>query len=509
MRSVWKAGGLVLLVMALVWLVSMWRWQTGGRDVGGTELLVQLVVLPLVLAAALLVALKVTKSVRQAPAVAVPLDAAGSPSEAGNLASNSSAAERTCSALVAAVAIELPLPGEAAQVLRGLQEGAQRPVPDADLTDLDGMPVFCARVADLDADEALPEALLTAAPEQVKRSWVMLGRVLDKQLLALSELLDGLAQTTQPAQTSMTGESTPSMKAHLSGMTHETPVAPRDVPPRSQVAVVCAVSADWAASWQDALHAWLKMRCGDLQADGRAMDLQVHMLPVESAHEVWPVLDATLLRWHREPHVPRCATLLIAADSAIDPDVVDRWQSRGELFTAAHQSGRMPGEGAVGVLLVHAHWPDTGTLPPLARLYRPVQQTRDKSADAQGRIGHAEIRAAMAQAVQLSGRPAEALTMVVSDGDHRASRTCEVFEALLAFAPACDPMQSVLRVGDGCGDLGLTSAWLPLALAAGSLAQNPAEDSVALAVQVQPSHHRTAIALVPWVVTSTPAVVPT
>jgi len=85
---------------------------------------------------------------------------------------------------------------------------------------------------------------------------------------------------------------------------------------------------------------------------------------------------------------------------------------------------------------------------------------------------------------------------LVSDGDHRASRTAEVFEALLAVRPQADPMLSVVRVGDGCGDMGLARSLVSVALASAGLRQGePA--GMALALLVQDALQRVAVPLTP------------
>ncbi len=92
-------------------------------------------------------------------------------------------------------------------------------------------------------------------------------------------------------------------------------------------------------------------------------------------------------------------------------------------------------------------------MPEAMRLWRPVCGRRDKSADVAGRIGCTTLTAVLTEVLQRTTPPHESL-MVVSDADHRASRTGELFEALQGVAPELDPLQQVTRVGEACGDLG-------------------------------------------------------
>src|SRR5690606_8142492 len=104
-----------------------------------------------------------------------------------------------------------------------------------------------------------------------------------------------------------------------------------------------------------------------------------------------------LAQWSRQARPE--LLLVLAVDSALDEASIERMQAVGELFTATHQTGRMPGEGAAGLLIASASWPgmgdvvnagdagDAGVLPqrPL-RMWRPLRARRDKSADAAGRV---------------------------------------------------------------------------------------------------------------------------
>ena len=71
-----------------------------------------------------------------------------------------------------------------------------------------------------------------------------------------------------------------------------------------------------------------------------------------------------------------------------------------------------------------------------------------------------------------------------------------MFEALLAVRPQADPMLSVVRVGDGCGDMGLARSLVSVALASAGLRQGePA--GMALALLVQDALQRVAVPLTP------------
>ena len=49
MARILKALGLGLVIATIVWLVTLWQWQNAERDIGMTDIVVQLIVLPLLL----------------------------------------------------------------------------------------------------------------------------------------------------------------------------------------------------------------------------------------------------------------------------------------------------------------------------------------------------------------------------------------------------------------------------------------------------------------------------
>jgi len=493
MSSLWKVGGTCLLMMVLVWLVSIWRWQTTEVDVSGRDLVLQLVALPLMLTAVLFAVLWMAQRIRVPDRCPVDRVDAPQPAPASVVTDE---LERSCSVAVAEVAVMLSVGRDAGQAMSAVLAGMPRPSLAPLLQDMDGLPVFSARVEELDLASA-EHALPPHSSDQMRRAAALLLPPLQQLLDRLGECLE----LTMPDRVSRVAQAVssyqPDMKAHLAGIGAQRPAESGATRRQPGVVVRLAVPVNWPQAVRDHLLAWLRGQCHD-KLGAFDLRLEVHLHPMEAGAELWQLLDQQMKQWARQAASAHEACVLLVADSAIDPEEVDRWQARGELFTASHQSGRIPGEAAAGLLMLSAHWSGlTGELLPLARMYRPVCLSRDKSADAIGRVGHATLLASLSQALQLAGGAPVQVEMVVSDGDHRASRTAEVFEALLALNPELDPMLAIARVGDLCGDLGLAGALVPTALAASALARL-SPDRIVLASQVQPSHHRAAIALRAW-----------
>lgn len=498
-----------LVIAAVVWLVTIWQWQTTGAQASTSDIVWRLLVLPLALALALLAALWGVQRLR-APAPA-PAPAA-SPTATTSAAPSpplpgSEEALRQATVWVLGAAANLCLGAQADQAWSALQAVPTRPDLDPDLQDLDGLPVFSARVNALDTAEWLAQASGLAhpdgrvLPDAVARAVGLLASVLPPLLDSVSALTLGTDAPASDTHMAARGDASPS---YLSGVAVpvNTAVARAREARAPSLTVRLLMPPQWHPQDQERAVQWVKQQCGPLldwaQASG-ARALRWLVNPVATPEAVWDELDQAFVQWHRDPRPD--LLLLLALDSALDATHIDHLQAVGSLFTAQHQTGRVPGEGAAGVLLASPGWPRDGAhderlaTPPL-RLWRPVRGRREHSADAAGRVGSAALQALLTQALALSAAPVEAL-QVLADADHRASRTAELYEGLQAVAPGLDPLRQVARLGEACGELGMARALAPLALACAALHQTNDAQTVALVTLLQSPHERVALALAP------------
>jgi hypothetical protein len=522
MTKVLKAGAVWLAIAVVVWLVTIWRWQSTGHDASTSDIVGQLFLLPVALAAALLLALWGSQRIRAqaaqpvvAPVVARSGGAHGAagPAQAASPGAASAAqhddALRQASAWVLAEALTLSVGQDASSALTTLRQRTARPELDAQLQDFDGMPVFTARVPELelsdwlDAHAELPRGSGQELSEAVLRSLALIEAPLHEMLSVISTLVPepGTDGRNLDVGAGSAGHSEPLRAAHLSGVAEQVPkaVALSREARAPQLTIRLLLPAHWPSAERDMALNWVRARCGSLldwaqliQAKG----LRWLTEPVEYPEAVWDEVDQHIVAWSRQARPE--LLLLLAADSAVSEVHIERMQSVGELFTSSHQTGKVPGEGAVALLIANDKWPDLARLdtPPL-RLWRPAHTRRDKSADAAGRVGVSALSAAMTHAVGLNRANPDTL-LLMADADHRASRTGELFEALQAVVPGVDPMLSVIRVGEACGELGLARALAPTALACAALRSPEVAGQVALAAHVQSSHERVVVALAPW-----------
>ncbi|MBI3380935.1 MAG: hypothetical protein HY019_02915 [Aquabacterium sp.] len=510
MTKVLKAGALWLAITIIVWLITIWHWQSNAHDASTGEIVGQLFVLPVALTAFLLLVLWAVKRLRvQAAAPVVPVSKAldGAPTVA-SVHAVSDEAQRSLSAWVLAEAVTLAAGNDAGAAWAGLRSQTVRPELDSELQDVDGLPIFTSRVADLDVRDWLDaHAELMQEPalsEPVLRGLALLEAPLHQMLEAVRELTPAATSADGAGHAGMAageGTSTGHMKAHLSGVA--APVNKAQVQARAALAphltVRLLLPAQWAPSEREAAVEWVRSQCGSLldwAEAHRAKGLRWQTEAVERPEGLWDEVDRQIVQWSRDPRPE--LLLILAVDSAVNEHSVDRMQAVGELFTSSHQTGKVPGEAAAGLLLANEHWPLLAepAVPPV-RMWRPVRATRDKSADAAGRVGAAVLGAALQQAMALNQANKDRL-LVVSDADHRASRTAELFEALQEVVPGVDPMLAVTRVGESCGDMGLARALVPSALACTALRAGEVPDQVAVATHVQSSHERVVVALAPW-----------
>lgn len=507
MNKVWKAGGLLLVVGALVWLATLWQWQTTERNVSMADIVLQLLVLPVLLAAVVWFAGWAVQRMRERPAAALPAAAPASPDDAS---AQTDAALQATHAWVVAEALSLPLGDEPMAVMTDLRE-LPGPALDQALVDADGLPVFTARgdapdeigaALDDDRPEAAWPALSDGQPwsDGARRALLRLAPVAARLVDALNEHLliapaarDGAGATGYPAAEGRG----PAQPTYLSGVAQA--VTPGMLKARADLAPLLTVRlvlpAHWRPSERDAAVPWLRERCAGMldwvEANG-AQGVRWVTDVVAEPEALWQEMDQLLLQWARDPRPQAC--LLLAADSAIDADTVARWQAVGALFTAQHQSGRMPGEAAAGLLAVHPAWPGLQAADSAwPRLYRPACLRRDKSADAAGRIGHAELAALLTASWPRLRAPVDAVR-IVSDADHRGSRAAELYEGLQSVQPELDPGEQVVRAGVACGDTGAARALLAVTLASAAVRQD-GPGAAALAILMQSSHERVVVTL--------------
>lgn len=515
-----KAAGLGLVIFVTVWVVTLWQWYRSQQPVSSEEVATQLILLPLVLSAVALLAwwgaarLRhwLTRPVEIAPAADV-TRAAG----ASSAATTTDVAKVVPLGLVSVLAEALSLPSgdEPELAWEALRSGQVRPSLDPHLQDADGMPVFSARLPELStADwlDAHAEVTERALPESLLRAMALIEVPLHRLLSALP--ISDVTIADDPVGRGMAAEARQvSGPAFLSGVGHagarEHASRRRELAPSLDIQVWAP--ADWQEEHRALFIGWLRQQAGVALDWARSSGSGEPRWSLESLDEPeagWDCLLPRLNELHADSR-PRLL-LVLAAHSLVDEACVSGLQARGELFTTQHQGGRVPGEGAAGLLLANAamaaRCADGAQAPWLGV---PGAARRQRSADRAGRPGADEFTSLMQQVlVPWTQWPASQGGLggwwCVSDADHRPGRTSELFEACQTLQPDGDAMQVVQRLGDAWGDLGIARALVPVALAASVVRQGlqpegAAAEAVtpALVGLLQGSHRRWAIPVWP------------
>lgn len=512
-----KAAGLGLVIFVTVWVVTLWHWYRSQQPVTGEEVATQLVLLPLGLTVVAWLAWWGASRLRQwsVKPVEPVLSAASGSAAQGVSAVAAPAAESPLTlglANILAESLVLPKGDDPESAWAAWRSAEVRPQLDPVLQDADGMPVFSSRMPDLstlDWLDAHAEVADLALPESLLRAMALIEAPLHRLLSALPDHTgDEGARAGETGQArQVTGPVFLSGVGHAGA--HEQASRRRAHAPQLDIQVWAP--AEWSQEHRTLFLGWLRQQAGaalDWALAAGSNEPRWSLEPLHAPEAGWDHLLARLTEMQADAR-PRLL-MVLAAQSLVDEAGVAALQAKGELFTAQHQGGRVPGEGAAGLLLAN---------PSMARrcdaeqqnpwLGVPAATQRQRSADRAGRPGADAFTAAMQQALdpwvrwsERSGEPGG--WWCLSDADHRPSRSSELFEAFQSLQPEGDVMQSVLRLGDAWGDLGVARALAPVALATSVVRQGlqpvdgAASDPVpALVGLLQASHSRWAIPVWP------------
>ena len=152
-------------------------------------------------------------------------------------------------------------------------------------------------------------------------------------------------------------------------------------------------------------------------------------------------------------------SLLLACASHIGDDSLAAWSDALTVYTAAHQQGLIPGEGAAGLLA----GPGQGALS-----MHSLSGRRATSADI-SRKPDASLLCELAAKLMAPG--AAKVGAIVADTGHRTSRVMELMALARTAAPHIDTGTGLLCIGRATGTCGDAAVLAALALAATRAAQ--------------------------------------
>jgi hypothetical protein len=156
---------------------------------------------------------------------------------------------------------------------------------------------------------------------------------------------------------------------------------------------------------------------------------------------------------------------VIGSNSYIGDDAIQAWSTQKVLFSAANQSGQIPGECAACLLFTAAEADIPNAFDNPVRISRISRAQRDKPVDASGRISGALIEQLIDGLMTIRGIDNSAIKKIVSDGDHRETRVAELMSAISERFTELDPMESCHLVGTASGLITPFGSLLALACA--------------------------------------------
>lgn len=455
----WMKGTMLAgFIVFLCWGGAISYWRTTRSAPGSAELALYLLGLPALLVLALFAGRRLLKLREAAPAAPAPApstpvrQAQAAPAQAAPLA-------------ILAAALRSAHGASPDELSAAIAAGRARADLDPELVDDDGFPVMSVRSPD-----AVDEALRDEISEWLAHNGMPDLPFSDEQWRALvlgTAVVEELA--TQAGAQLMAGDGDPPMLRLL-------PLLP----------------ADWLETHRNAAAIWFEhaaARCG---------------WPIE--HIILAALDAIDLRTATPAVVlghlaheaatrdARMTALVMACASHIGDDTVARWSADGSLFTSKHPQGRIPGEGAAGLLL--ADLPQARAIAGLQyALLEPVQEARrEVSADEARRADAAALCKAAEHALKNAAAGENTVVKVVADTGHRSSRMLELMSFVVSAMPQLDESADVLRVGEACGTCGTVPFLTGLAVAFHHVSQ---DEECAMFVGNEELHRRYAILIHP------------
>lgn len=495
MSTFFRALAFLVAVCCLTWVGVLWWWQRTGHSAEVSDLVLYLGLLPLAMALALLGlrwAWQRGAAGRAAAAVAAAGGANAAPAGSAGAAEGTEAQARHATVQLVLAQARSVAGEQAADVLEAAAAGKPLPRPDADLSNDDGLPVLCARIADqaldLEALRAELDTLLPAVQQQVANGQ---GQEPGEHVL---RALAALRPPLEAQRDWLLALHQAQRNASEDGGASIDRLPPAQRPPLPGLRVLLGWPTHWSALEQALARAWAE-RClqgGPGEPSGLTDGYAMAVTSLAgSGEELWLRADQMSHGAGRSPWL-----LVAACDSDLTAERVDALITAQRLYDATERPGGcIPGEAAAALLLAPADWvPPADVEVRTVRVHRPALLRRDKPIEAPGRVGHRELADALEQALVAARLTAADLGMLVCDADQHSPRSAELYGMAVDALHHLDPVEDMRLLGKVTGHTGTASALLVLAAAAEAVKtlRKPT-----LALGMADSHLRMALVLRP------------
>lgn len=333
---------------------------------------------------------------------------------------------------ILAAALRVPHGASPEELAAAIADNKARPDLDPELVDDDGFPVSSAR-----CDAALDDAVQEEISEWLVLTGLAALHLGDAQWRALTLGTAVVRDLASEALMQLMPE-------------NGTPPPLRLLP---------VLPAGWTVEQRHAAGLWFKHTVAQF---GWPVD---YLTRIDVPFDLNPA--AILGQCAADSQVPnkQVVTMLLACDSHIEQDTIDRWAGNHSLGTTARAQGRIPGEGAAGLLLTSLEGARQSAGPVFAQLYPMLETRREVSSDSAKRPDTKRLADLAERAAQAAGRQLEEVATIAADTDHRVTRGLELMGLASSALPQLDGTTDVWRTGASTGSCGAVPVLAALALA--------------------------------------------
>jgi hypothetical protein len=405
-----KFGFLAIVIFVICWgcAIAYWR-MTGGNPAAG-DLILYLVGAPASLLLLFFVGRKLTTRHVATPAsVALPITAKAvvTPPQALSLA-------------ILAASLRLPHGASPEELASAIADNKARADLDKELTDDDGFPIMTAR-----SSEAVDEALQEEITEWLALDGMAELHFSDEQWRALTLANAVVAELAAQA---------------VGQVLHQ-------VGTQTRLQLLPILPTEWDIAHRRAASMWLKQMVAQY---GWPVDrIMLNAEEIGSPVDVSPAAVFNRLAHNGATTDAPFVAMVVAGASNIGDATIAQWAAKGSLFTSSQPHGRIPGEGAAGLLISNqAGLADGATI---ALLDGIEEAHRDSSADEAKRTDPKLLGELSERALKRSGMSAANVAMLIADTGPRVSRALELMAHVSAGLPQLDETDDVVRVGVACG----------------------------------------------------------
>ncbi|WP_156116770.1 hypothetical protein [Massilia sp. 9096] len=156
--------------------------------------------------------------------------------------------------------------------------------------------------------------------------------------------------------------------------------------------------------------------------------------------------------------------LVVACASHVGAQTVAHWLAQDSLFSAEQPRGRIPGEGAAGLLLADQRQMHSIAGTPFVRLEALQETRRATSADADERVDPKPLADLVRHALEHARIAPADIALVVADTGQRSNRVLELMAGTAALSQL-DTGDDFVRIGLACGNCDVVAFIAALALA--------------------------------------------